>query len=141
MTNFQNFSRAPDTWPWPNLLGAYFAGAIKSNPPWVEDALDEMLASPVTPKNALLIAICAIGPTQTNRARLKKMLDDCSLTSGEVANAFSIGRWLQELPAGEVRDVLAYILLEPDREVAMLGVTSLYLHPEKTASSRTVRFS
>jgi hypothetical protein len=115
-------------WPWSHLLGAYLSTAIKSAPLWVEEMLDEMLVSPSAPKNALLIAICAIGPTETNRARLVQMLSARVLTADEVANAFSVGRWLQELPTEEVRAVLTFILSEPDHEAAMFRVTSLYLH-------------
>jgi hypothetical protein len=119
------------TWPWSNLLAAYLSGATESAASWVEDALDKMFLSPTVPKSALLIAICAIGPTKTNRSRLKKMLSAGSLTAGEVANAFSVGRWLDDLPVDEVRDVLTFILSEQHQEMAMLRVTSLYLHHER----------
>jgi len=118
-------------WPWANLLAAYLSAATKTNSQWVEQTLDEMLVSPATSKGAVLIAICAIGPTEANRSRLKQMLLARSVSQDEVANAFSVGRWLDNLPVEEVRHVLEFILSEPDRESAMMRVTSLYLHHKK----------
>src|SRR5438477_854554 len=90
-----------------------------------------MLASSAIPKGALLSAICAIGPTEANRSRLNQMLLARSLSPDEVANAFSVGRWLDNLPVEEVRQVLEFILSEPDHEPALMRVTSLYLHHKK----------
>ncbi len=116
---------------WSRLLGIYLSGAMKSMASWVEATLDEMLISPTAPKSSLLIAICGIGPTEGNRARLKQLLLNHSVSADEVANAFSYGRWLDGLPIEEVRDVLKFILSEPDHEVALLNVSSLYLHHQK----------
>jgi hypothetical protein len=123
-------ARAVD-WQWSRLLGLYLSGAMKSRPSWVEAKLDEMIALPGTSKNAVLTAIRLIGPTENNRSRLKQLLRDHAVSSDEVANAFSFGRWLDGLPIEEVRDVLKFILSEPNHEVAMLNVTSLYLHHQK----------
>ena len=120
-------ARAVD-WQWSRLLGFYLSGAIKSAPSWVESTLDKMLSSPETSKSALVTAIRGIGPTPTNRLRLKQLLRDHAVPAGEVALAFSSGRWLDGLPLEEVRDVLRFILSEPDHEPAMMKVVSLYLH-------------
>jgi hypothetical protein len=123
-------ARAVD-WQWSRLLGTYLSGAIKSMPSWVEAKLDEMIASSGASKNAPLTAIRLIGPAETNRSRLKQLLRDHAVSSDEVANAFSSGRWLDGLPVEEVREVLKFILSEPNHEVAMLNVASLYLHHQK----------
>jgi hypothetical protein len=120
-------ARAVD-WQWARLLGLYLAGAMKSGSLWVDTALDEMLACPSAPKNGLLTALRVIGPTETNRLRLKQLLRDHAVSADDVANAFSSGRWLDGLPVEEVRDVLNFILSEPDHELAMINVASLYLH-------------
>jgi hypothetical protein len=118
-------------WPWPNLLAAYLSAAAGTDSPWVERTLDEMLVSPAIAKGTVLIAICAIGPTEANRTRLKQMILVRSVSPIEVANAFSVGRWLQNLPVEEIRLVLKFILSEPDHESAMMHVTSLYLHHKR----------
>jgi hypothetical protein len=69
-----------------------------------------------------------MGPTEANRSRLKQLLRDHAVSADEVADAFSFGRWLDGLPVEEVRDVLNFILSEPDHEPAMMNVVSLYLH-------------
>ena len=115
-------------WQWARLLGLYLSGAMKSADSWVETVLDEILASPSAPKNGLLTALSGMGPTEANRSRLKQLLRDHAVSADEVANAFSFGRWLNGLPVEEVRDVLNFILSEPDHEPAMMNVASLYLH-------------
>jgi hypothetical protein len=125
----QLLARGAD-WPWPNLIGFYLAGANTTMAPWVQTTLDEMLISPTAPKNAVLVAICAIGPTSENRLRLRQMLLDRAVSVDEVARSFSSGRWLKGLPPEEVRDVLEFILSEPGREASMLDVACLYLHHE-----------
>ena len=123
-------SRAVD-WQWSRLLGTYLSGAMTSMPSWVEAKLDEMIASSVASKNAVLTAIRLIGPTEANRSRLKQLLGNHVVSSDEVANAFSSGRWLDGLPVEEVRQVLKFILSEPNHEVAMMDVASLYLHHQR----------
>jgi hypothetical protein len=120
-------ARAGD-WQGARLLGFYLSGATTTAAEWVETTLDDMLKSPAASKSALLTALRTIGPTEANRSRLKHLLSNRSVSADDVAMAFSSGRWLDGLPADEVKAVLTFILSEPGHEPAMVKVTSLYLH-------------
>jgi hypothetical protein len=120
-----------DTRQWARLLGVYLAGAQEIDPEWVESRLSEMPVSRGESNLAALLAYQQTGFEEKNRERLQALLNAHAVKPEDVAIAFSYGRWLEKLPANEVRQILEYIESDPKLTIPLAEVISLYLHPKK----------
>lgn len=123
--------RASSTLPWPRLLAAYLFAAERFFPAWYHDTVQELVDLPETPKYAVLITLVASSPTVTSRLQLQKLIRNRVVTPDQVANVFSVGRWLENVPVEEVQRIFEFILSEPNHESHLLSVTSLYIHHQK----------
>lgn len=112
--------------------GLYLSGIREHNPELVESRLDELVKLPDLPKNKILSGIEITGPTPGNRRRLLHLIEEESVEPFAVARMFTGGRWLQGLPALEVRRILEFISTgDSEWPKWVVDVLSVYLHPDK----------
>jgi hypothetical protein len=128
---YAEFSKRADTWPWARLLGVYLGGAQEIDPEWVESRLSDMPVFRGQSNVAALLAYQQTGFGEGNRRRLQALLTAHAVTPEDVTIAFSYGRWLENLPADDVRQIFEYIESDPKLTIPLAEVMSLYLHPKK----------
>jgi hypothetical protein len=124
-----------DTWQWAQLLGTYLSGAKEADPQWVEAQLAAMPLVRGESNLAALLAYRQTGFAAGNQSRLRALLRHRSVKPEHLAFAFSHGRWLEQLPPDQVRDVLEYIESGETITAQLAEVISLYLHPKKPLSN------
>lgn len=116
------------------IFGSYCDGVSGHDAAWVEQTLDR--AMPKAGANMLMV-LKKLGPTPANRQRLLKLVKSKRVSPAELARMFQNGRWLGEIPVGEVQTLLAYIAKDraPDTTYEFLQAFTLYLH-QKTKLPR-----
>jgi len=117
---------------WDRAFGLYLTGAQRVSSTFVESRLEELSHNPTFSKGAHLAAIQFVGPTTGNRRRLLELIAKKSVESESVAAIFTTGRWLDDIPASEVKTILEFIAAGPAGWPKwILRVLNLYLHPDK----------
>ncbi len=113
-------------------LAWYLAGVQKSAPHFVDERLDAYAVRRGFPAGTLLTALRVIGPTEGNRSRLQQLIGGKAVEPFLVADMFTTGRWLDDLPADEIKSILEYIATG-SREWPkwLVVVLSLYLHGDR----------
>jgi len=111
-----------------HVFGLYLATLKEHSAEFVDARLSELAAKPGFPVTALLSALKFVGATVGNRARLQKLIGDKTVEPIAVANMFSTGDWLDQLPPVEVQRILEFIATGPAGwPNRMLRVLSIYL--------------
>ena len=113
------------------LLALYLAEQRKKNTSWVEGRIDALILRPDFARIAVLQVLKVTGPTSENVRRLFDMIRARAVTPLEVAQTFSTGKWLDDLPPEDVAVVFDYIATGENIASWLAGALSLYLHHEK----------
>ncbi len=112
-------------------FGLYCCGLYRHDSEFAEKYLGTFAKRPAIEKNSILWPIRFIGPTPANRELLLQLILEKSVTTIDVANMFTTGRWLDELPMSEVVTILEYIAEGEKWPERAANVIVLYLHPNK----------
>jgi hypothetical protein len=110
-----------------HMFGLYLAGVQNTSADFVNEHLNELVGKQTFPKSAILAAIKLVGPTPGNRSRLQMLIQEKSVQPLEVAAMFTFGRWLEKVPAEEIRAIVEFIASGP-REWPKCVVHVLSLH-------------
>jgi hypothetical protein len=118
-------------WHTSRLLAFYLAERRKKNATWVERRIDTLIVRTDFACVAVLQVLKVIGPTSENVRRLFDLIRAKAITPLEVAQAFSTGKWLDDLPPEDVAVVFDYIATGENIAPWLASALSLYLYHEK----------
>jgi hypothetical protein len=112
------------------LLAGYLATQQNKFPDWAEHSIDDIIASDL-PRVVILQILKLCGPSAKNVERLLALIRQEAILPLELAQTFSTGRWLDNLPPPEVATVFDYMSRGKDTAKWITGDLTLYLHQEK----------
>lgn len=117
----------------------YLTGLRRRDQDFVEARLDELKTRPEFAKSALLKALESTGPTEGNRKRLLELIALKAVEPNAVGRMFTYGKWLDDLPATEVRTILEFIATGGGEWAKqIIRVLSLYLHSGKALPTELI---
>lgn len=122
--------RATD-WSTSGLLAFYLAKQRTKHLSWVEERIDALILRSEFVRVAVLQVLKVTGPTPKNVRRLFDMIQAKAITPLEVAQTFSTGKWLDDLPHNDVAVVFAYIATDENITRWLAADLNLYLHHQK----------
>ena len=112
------------------LLATYLATQQNKFPDWVEQSIDDIIASDL-PGIVILEVLKFCGPSAKNVERLLALIRQEAILPLELAQTFATGRWLDNLPPQQVAAVFDYMTRSRDTAKWIAGDLALYLHHEK----------
>lgn len=122
-------------------FGPYCFGLNHSDPAFVENYLNGLANESTIQKGSLLWPIRFIGPTPMNRKRLLQFVAQNSVAPIEVANMFTAGKWLDDLPVSEVLTIMQFIAQGDKWPEWAAAIMNLYLHPNKAMPTELIPFA
>jgi len=123
-------------------FGLYLAGAQNSSAQFVDERLGKLMRNERFPVSVIVSAIKLVGATPGNRVRLRKLMQDKSVQPSEVAAMFNYGRWLENVPAAEIRTILEFVASGPKEWTKwIIHIVGLYLSVVKVLPPELVPIS
>lgn len=107
----------------------YCLGVSRHDPDFVNRFLDRQMA-PSRRTQSILSLIKIVGPSPENRKRMQQLLRANAFPPLRIAQLFSGGRWLDELPHREVLSVVKYMARDASEicTETILQMVALYMH-------------
>ena len=121
-------------------FGLYCLGLYRVDAAFVENHLNLLGEKTTFKKSSLLWAMRFIGSTPTNRKRLLEFIASNAVAPLEVAEMFTTGRWLDDLPVAEVVTIMEFIAQGDNWTEWAVSVLNLYLHPNKPLPKELIPF-
>jgi DNA-binding MarR family transcriptional regulator len=125
-----------------HMFGLYLCGIQNSSAGFVDQYLCDQVLKESFPRSAIVAAIRLVGATPGNRSRLQTLIREKGVKPNEVAEMFTTGRWLEKVPAEEIRAIVEFIASGPKEWPKwVISVLGLYLSVVKALPPELVPIS